>query len=215
MREKELGRRRFLRSTATAGLGVIGGIAATGTAAANSEEIRLSCNSNEWQYQIITTEAHADLEKGGKADAGDTISSDGDFADGYINDGGVDNYWMASDDAVKEIKVTYNDYGYINVSKEDTSSKATINVERDENPDYPGYDYTIDGSEAMEPHDTYFEYGQDEIWDGGSPWVGTVTPNDGDTGIDAVWTYGPPARVFIEDPDAPGLGLTINLPNSA
>ncbi|SHJ96339.1 MULTISPECIES: hypothetical protein [Haladaptatus] len=211
MSEKEFGRRRFLRSTATAGVGVAGGIAATGTATANTDEIRVYSNSNYWEYQVHTATGYDDLEKGGQANGDDDILGVGkDFVDGQVSDGGVDNYWMDSDDSITQINVTYNDYGWLTIDVTTANLKAAVSVERDGNPDWPGYDYTIDISGQVQPHDEYFDPGQDEIQNGDAgPFVGTVDPGD----IDAVWRTGVPTRVFIEDPNSPGLGLTISLPD--
>ncbi|WP_227352962.1 hypothetical protein [Haladaptatus salinisoli] len=211
MSEKKRGRRRFLRSAATLGIGVAGGIAATGTAAANSDEIRVYSNSNYWEYQVHTTTGYDDLKRGSEAEQHDTFPGSGDdFVAGEVSDGGVDNFWMDSGDSITQINVTYNDYGWIKISEETANMKTAVKVDRDENPDWPGYNYTIDISGQVQPHDEYFDYGQDEIRNGDAgPFVGTIDPGD----VDAVWKTGVPTRVFIEDPNSPGLGLTITLPS--
>ncbi|ELY92256.1 hypothetical protein [Natrialba taiwanensis] len=208
MNENKLGRRRFLRSTATVGIGVTGGIAANGTAAAdNTDEIRVYADGNHWEYQIITRPAFDKLEKGSEADEEDSIIAGGDIADGQISDG-VDSYWMDSDDSVTEIKVTYEDYGYIDIDiATPTDFYEAVALQRDENPDFPGYDYIIDIVDGdVKPHDRFFDHGQDSIT--GGTFKGTVDPGD----TDAVLRTGKPVHVFIEDPDSPGFGFTVDLP---
>ncbi|MCO8252313.1 hypothetical protein NKF26_00685 [Haladaptatus sp. AB618] len=209
MSEKELGRRRFLRSTAAAGIGITGGIAASGTAAAdNSREIQVFSNSNYWEYQIFTKIGFDDVEKGSYADGDDYISNAGNNAGGQVSKGGQDTFWMDSDDWITGISVTYNDYGYIDIDvASPTDYYQAIGVQRDQNPDWPGYNYTIDIDGDVEPNDShnYFDYGQDSI-DGGT-FRGTVDPGD----TDSVLRTGPPTHVFIEDPNSPGLGLEIFL----
>jgi hypothetical protein len=60
----------------------------------------------------------------------------------------------------------------------------------------------------VEPNDNngYFDYGQDSASSGTFP--GTVNPDD----IDSVYSTGPISRVFLEDPNSPGLGLTFDFP---
>ncbi|WP_423747178.1 hypothetical protein V5735_21350 (plasmid) [Haladaptatus sp. SPP-AMP-3] len=209
MSDKELGRRRFLRSTAAVGIGVTGGIAANGTAAAaNTHEIRISSTSNYWEYQILTSTGYDDLEKGNRANGDDSIIAQGDIADGQVSDGGTDNYWMDSGDSITGIDVTYNDYGYIHIDVDTLSTyQGVLGVRRDQNPDWPGYDYIIDIDGDVQPNDNhgYFDYGQDSI--SGGTFSGTVDPGD----IDSVYRTGPPTHVFIEDPNSPGLGLEIFL----
>jgi len=215
MSDNRSGRRRFLRSTAAAAIGITGGIAASGTAGAapdtsNTDEIRVYSSGNYWEYQIHTEVGRDDLEKGNRANGHDKIRGWGDYADGKIYDGGVDNYWMDSDDWITQINVTYDDYGWLQIDIDSTSAGyAALGIRRDGNPDYPGYDYTIDIDGQIQPHHDYFDHGQDEIRNGDvGPFVGTVDPDD----IDGVIRTGPPTHVFIEDPDSPGTGLTMDLP---
>lgn len=188
----------------------LGGVAANGTAAANSaDEIRVYSNSNSWEYQVIIRYPnYGKVEKGYRADEDDSIFGWEDhIANGQVSEGEGDNYWMDSDDSIERIRVTYNDYGYLDVYVAEPSNYyKTIGLKRDRNPYWPGYDYTIDINGDVNHHGRYFDDDQDSI--SGGTFSGTIDPKD----TDAVVRTGHPTRVFIEDPDSPGLGLIVNLP---
>ncbi len=201
-----VGRRRFLRSAAAGIVGVAGGIAATETAAArNSKKIEVSSTSNYWEYQIHTKRGNDALEKGAQADAGDKIKSYGQSIYGQVDDGGIDGYWREHGDPIQQILVEYDEYGYLNIDfTTSTIEYNGITLQRDQNPAWPGYDYSIEvagslnRSEEMDPNDSITS---------NNLLRGTILPD----GVDGVLSTGPPIYIFIDDPDSPGVGLAMNL----
>lgn len=90
----------------------------------------------------------------------------GNIVTGQVSEGEGegDNYWIDSDDSIDRIRVFYNDYGYLDVYiAEPTGYYKTIGLKRDRNPDWPGYDYTIDINGDGKSHWRYFDDDQDSI----------------------------------------------------
>lgn len=203
-------RRNVLKAVGSTVAG-LGGVTATGTAAANSaDEIRVYSNSNSWEYQVIIDYPNnGKVEKGYRADEDDSIHGwEDNIVTGQVSEGEGDNYWMDSDDSIDHISVFYNDYGYLRIYPEKaTSANKVIGLKRDRNPNWPGYDYTIDSNRAVRSHWRHFDHDQDSI--SGGTFSGTIDPKDTDAAI----ITEPATRVFIEDPDSPGLGLIVNLPD--
>lgn len=203
-------RRNVLKAAGSTVAG-LGGVAANGTAAANSaDKIRVYSTSNSWEYQVIIDYPNdGKVEKGYRADEDDSILGWEDhIVNGQVSEGEGDNYWMDSDDSIERIRVTYNDYGYLNINvASETSINQKIGLRRDRNPDWPGYGYTIDVNGDMSSDWRHFDPDQDSI--SGGTFSGTIDPKD----IDAAIRSGSATRVFIEDPDSPGSGLIVNLPD--
>ena len=93
MRNKTLGRRRFLRATAVGAVGIAGGVAATGTAAAKTPgTVVVRGSDNEWHYTISMKEPSGgeNASKKGSADSED--ETHGQIASGNVKPGDKDAY---------------------------------------------------------------------------------------------------------------------------
>lgn len=203
MSDKRFGRRRFLQSATTVGIGVIGGLAASGTAAAaNDREIKVTYEGSDssWEYDIITDDAHT-VEKGPEADENDSLSGYDTIINGTITDGGIDTYYLDQDDAITQISVYFEelDGPYVDLILQGNVKNAnTVNMDlrRDGDPSRPDYEYSITCDPNIEEVNGSLE-DEDNINSSQDSIDGVLTPGD----RDQFGASSAPHYVAIDDPN--------------
>ncbi|WP_135364997.1 hypothetical protein [Halosimplex halophilum] len=206
MKGNKFGRRQFLQSTAAATLGISGGMAASGTATADDDQVEIfvwHSGEKTWDYRIYTGYGEDSIEKGVLADDNDKIASNGEYLLGTIEGNSTDNYWMDADDNVDKVYVQFADYGFIQLEVTGTDLGKATGITRDTNEDWPGYDYEITYDHPVRDHPRYTDDGQDES---GNPAEGTVDPMDNDGFIG-----GQPRDIIFYHPEDSDKKLEINI----
>lgn len=200
MKRNDLGRRRFLRSAAAGVIGMVGGVAATGTVAAgNQNEIWLESNYGRWSYQIATPPTYS-IEKGGWADGADTLlGSRNNIAEGNVNKGGRDNYW--TDGGINRIQVSPSGLNSrLVITPRSTGGwnggAKTMMIRAFGDPGSHRYDYTINMNGAITTDYTDTTEDSDYIYNSGTSAQGYVNLQ----GKDIYGVQGVLDHVYIDHP---------------
>ncbi len=151
MTENVFGRRRFVRSTVAGVLGITGGMAATGTVAADHNSltpgiVTVRSESNDWEYDVSMNRPYDHkprVEKRQHANSGDTVFASGAGAYGHVLEGGRDNYYFP--DELTQITANPAGTGAIRVDIGTGDIGKTIIM----NCSSGSFDYSIDASKAM------------------------------------------------------------------